>query len=252
MVLHIKNLSKNFKGLQAINNLSMDIRNSEMLGIIGPNGAGKSTLFNLLTGFLHPNSGEIIFDGKVITNLPSHTIARGGISRTFQTTRVFKDESVLNNVLVGLIPATNHDLWTTLIGRRKKNELQLSRLCEEVLHLIDLVEKSDILAGELDQEEQKRLAIGIAMATNPKLLLLDEPTAGVNIEEINHLVSIIRRIGKSGVTICLIEHKMKVVMELCERIIVLNHGEKIAEGTPQEVRHDEETVKAYLGEEYAT
>jgi len=254
MLLKVKNLSKEFGGLKAINNLSFDVTKGEMLGIIGPNGAGKSTLFNLLTGELSATGGKIIFEEKAVTALPTPMLARLGIVRTYQTTRTFMDESVLDNIMVGLILRTKHGVWDALKGGRKskREEKRLVKRCEEVIGFLDLESKADTLAGELAQEEQKRLAIGIAIATDPKLLLLDEPTGGINVEEINRLMGIIRRIWERGTTICLIEHKMKMVMELCERIIVLNYGRKIAEGTPQEVRHNEAAVKAYLGEEYAT
>jgi branched-chain amino acid transport system ATP-binding protein len=253
MLLKVKRLSKEFGGLRAINNLNFGVKKGEMLGIIGPNGAGKSTLFNLLTGELSTSGGEIIFEEKDVTDLPTPMLARLGIVRTYQTTRTFMDESVLNNIMIGLIPRIKHGVWDALIGgiSRRREEQRLIERCEEVIRFVDLEDKADSLAGELDQEEQKRLAIGIALATDPKLLLLDEPTGGINVEEINHLMGIIRRIWERGITVCLIEHKMKMVMELCERIIVLNYGRKIAEGTPQEVRRNEAAVKAYLGEEYA-
>jgi branched-chain amino acid transport system ATP-binding protein len=253
MLLEVRNLVKEFGGLRAIDNLSFDVNNGEILGIIGPNGSGKSTLFNLLTGVFTPTNGKILFKGNLITGLPTHVIAQRGIGKTFQTTRIFMDQTVLNNIMVGLVPRTKHSVWNALMSRRKmrRQEQRLLKRCEEVIRFVDLEEKVDGIAGEMGQEEQKRLAIGIALATEPKLLLLDEPTGGINIEEINHLMVIIRKIWSKGITICLIEHKMKMVMELCDRVMVLNYGTKIAEGTPQEVRHNEAAIKAYLGEEYA-
>lgn len=251
MTLEIKGLSKEFGGLTAINNLNLNVRKHELLGIIGPNGAGKSTLFNLLTGVVLPTRGEILFEGKNITNLPRHMFARKGIARTFQTTRIFPGERVFDNVMVGLIPNAGHGLWHALVNRAKKDDRFLFERCEKVLRLVDLEEKAGTLAGQLDQEKQKRLAIGIAMATDPKILFLDEPSGGINLDEIKNLIQIIRRISKTGTTICLIEHKMKMVMELCDRIAVLNYGEKIAEGTLEEIRSNEKAIKAYLGDEYA-
>jgi branched-chain amino acid transport system ATP-binding protein len=253
VLLTVRNLVKEFGGLQAINNLNFEVNKGEILGIIGPNGAGKSTLFNLLTGVLSSTKGEIIFDGSLINGLPSHVLAQRGIARTFQTTRIFMDQTVLNNIMIALVPKTQHSVWNAIMNRRKtkREENGLLKRCEELIRFIGIEEKANGLAGELGQEEQKRLAIGIAMATEPKLLLLDEPTGGINIEEINHLMDVIRKIWNKGITICLIEHKMKMVMELCERIIVLNYGTKIAEGTPTEVRRNEAAIKAYLGEEYA-
>ena len=254
MVLEVKGLLKDFGGLRAIDNLSFSVKQGEILGIIGPNGAGKSTLFNLLTGELKPTAGRIMLEEHAITGLPTHRLALRGIARTYQTTKIFMDESVLDNIMVGLIPRTRHGVWSALAGRRKKrkqNEEELFKRYEEIIRFVHLEEKAGALAGELGQEEQKRLAIGIALATDPKLLLLDEPTGGINIEEINNLMGIVRRISERGTTICLIEHKIRMVMELCERIIVLNYGQKIAEGTPLEIRSDEAAIKAYLGEEYA-
>ena len=253
MLLEVRNLVKEFGGLRAIDNLSFDVNEGEILGIIGPNGSGKSTLFNLLTGVLPSTSGKILFKENLIIGLPTHVIAQRGIARTFQTTRIFVDQTVLNNLMVGLVPRTKHSIWNALMSRvkMKREEQRLLKRCEEVIKFVDLEEKADGFAGELGQEEQKRLAIGIAIATEPKLLLLDEPTGGINIEEINHLMEIIRKIWNKRITVCLIEHKMKMVMELCDRIMVLNYGTKIAEGIPQEVRHNEAAIKAYLGEEYA-
>jgi branched-chain amino acid transport system ATP-binding protein len=253
MLLEVRNLIKEFGGLRAIDNLSFDVNEGEILGIIGPNGSGKTTLFNLLTGVLPSTSGKIFFKENLITGLSTHIIAQRGIARTFQTTRIFVDQTVLNNLMVSLVPKTKHSIWNALLrrGKTKREEKRLFKRCEEVIKFLDLEEKSESFAGELGQEEQKRLAIGIAITTEPKLLLLDEPTGGINIEEINHLTDIIRKICNKGITICLIEHKMKMVMELCERILVLNYGTKIAEGTPQEVRNNEAAIKAYLGEEYA-
>ncbi len=251
MFLEVKNLSKDFGGLRAINHLSFSVQQHELVGIIGPNGSGKSTLFHLLTGFLRPTEGKILLQDQPINGLPVHVIAQRGIARTFQATRIFMEATLVHNVLMGLLPGREHGVWGALFSKRKREEERLLQRCAEVLRIVDLEEAGARIARELDQEQQKRLAIGIAMATAPQLLLLDEPTGGINIEEINHLAKIIRRIWQSGVTICLIEHKMKMITELCERIIVLNYGEKIAEGTPREVMGNEAAIKAYLGEDYA-
>jgi branched-chain amino acid transport system ATP-binding protein len=252
MFLEVRNLSKEFGGLRAINHLSFSVQQHELVGIIGPNGSGKSTLFNLLTGFLSPQEGEILFQGRVVNGLPSHIIAQYGIGRTFQATRIFMEATLVDNVMIGLLPRTKHGVWNALMGKRRREEGRLLHRCREILQLVDLEEMSTKVAGELDQEQQKRLAIGIAIATDPQVLLLDEPTGGINIEEINHLTEIIRRIWQRGVTVCLIEHKLKMITELCGRIIVLNYGEKIAEGTPREVVRNEAAIKAYLGDEYAS
>jgi branched-chain amino acid transport system ATP-binding protein len=251
MFLEVKNISKNFGGLKAISNLSFGIEKHELVGVIGPNGAGKSTLFNLLTGFSHPTRGMITLEGQTINGLPAHKIARLGVTRTFQATRIIKEATLMNNVMVGLLSKIQHGVWDALIGLRKEEEQRFKYRCWEVLKVVGLEEMSTRIAGELDQEQQKRLAIAIAIATNPKLLLLDEPTGGVNVEEIDKLTKIIRRVWNEGITVCLIEHKLKMVTELCERIIVLNYGEKIAEGTPEEVMRNEDAIRVYLGEEHA-
>lgn len=253
VLLKVTKLTKGFGGLRAIDGLNIDVKRGQLLGIIGPNGAGKSTFFNILSGDLVPTSGEIFFEDDLISGLSNHAVAQKGISRTFQTTRIFRNVSVLENILMGLISGTKHGVWEALtkrMERRREDERLLERSCE-VLRFVHLENKASANASALDQEQQKRLAIGIAMARNPKLLLLDEPTGGVNVEEITHLMSIIRRIWEGGTTVCLIEHKMKMVMELCQNIVVLNYGQKIAEGTPDEIRHNPVAIKAYLGDEYA-
>ncbi len=251
MLLECRDIIKEFGGLRAINRLNLHVREGEILGIIGPNGSGKSTFFNLVTGFLPVTSGEIRYRGKNISKLPSHVIGRLGITRTFQTTRIFSKASVWDNIAVGVMPRVKHSVWRGLCRNRRKDEGLLAERCQEVLKVIGLEEYSGRIAGELDQEKQKRVAIGIGLATDPQLLLLDEPTGGINVEEVSQLINIIQRVSGRGITVCLIEHKMKMVMDLCERIVVLNYGEKIAEGKPDEIVRNAEAVKAYLGKEYA-
>ena len=252
MLLECKNIVKNFGGITAVNKINLSIKEGEILGIIGPNGSGKSTLFNLMTGFLPVTSGEILYKGKNITGEPSHSIGRLGIARTFQRTRIFLKETVRDNIAIGLIPKMKHSVWDTVTRGRKNEERLLSERCAEVLHIIGLYEYSERIAGELDQEKQKRVAIGIGLATDPILFLLDEPTGGINVEEVSQLIDIIKRVANKGITICLIEHKVKMIMELCSRIVVLNFGEKIVEGSPGEIIHNENAIRAYLGKEYVT
>jgi branched-chain amino acid transport system ATP-binding protein len=250
MLLQVNNLSINFGRLSVIRHLSFNVNDHEILGIIGPNGAGKSTLFNLLTGFLFPDSGDILFKGENINQVPAHIRVQQGMARTFQSTKIFLNQSVLDNLIVGLIPKKEKERGPSFLGRKCTDDTQLSRYGQELADFVGLNDRLDVRAGDLDQEARKRLAIGIALSTNPSLLLLDEPTGGINLEEINRLMDLIRNIAEKGITICLIEHKMKMIMELCQRIIVLNYGQKIAEGTPQEIRVNESAIKAYLGEEY--
>jgi len=250
VILKAKDLTKNFGGLSAINNVSFHIKEGEILGIIGPNGAGKSTLFDLLTGVQPPTEGEIEYNNENITGLKTYELAIQGMARTYQTTKLFNKISVKDNILVGMISRTRHNLWSIFVPKREKIKILHDDL-EKLLDFIGLKNKKDLIADQLDQEAQKRLAIGVALATKPKLLFLDEPTGGINVEEINRLIGLIAKIKNSGITVCLIEHKMKMVMELCERIMVLNYGKLIAEGTPQEIRSNEVCIQAYLGEEYA-
>lgn len=251
MLLQANNLSVHFGRLLVIHNLSFQVNDHEMLGIIGPNGAGKSTLFNLLTGFLFPDNGDILFKGKPITKMPAHIRVQQGMARTFQSTKLFLNQTVLDNLIVGIISGKKKERAPSFFGGENTGDAQLPRNGREIAHFVGLDDRLNVRAGDLDQEARKRLAIGIALSTNPSLLLLDEPTGGINVEEINRLMNLIRKIGEKGITVCLIEHKMKLIMELCQRIIVLNYGQKIAEGTPQEIRGNEYAIKAYLGEDYA-
>lgn len=251
MLLQANNLSIQFGRLLVIHDLSFQVNDHETLGIIGPNGAGKSTLFNLLTGFLFPDTGDILFKEKPITKMPAHNRVQQGMARTFQSTKLFLNQSVLDNLIVGLISGKKKGRASSFLMDGNTGEAHLPGDGREIAHFVGLDDRLHVRAGELDQEARKRLAIGIALSTNPSLLLLDEPTGGINIEEINRLMNLIRKIGEKGITVCLIEHKMKMIMELCQRIIVLNYGQKIAEGTPQEIRGNECAIKAYLGEDYA-
>ena len=250
MILKAIELTKDFGGLRAITDLNFDIKEGEILGIIGPNGAGKSTLFNLLTGVLPLTKGKIEYKNQNVTGLKTYELALKGMARTYQTTTLFNKITVKDNILVGMISRMKHSVWDALILKGKKHAALDSDI-ENIVEFIGLKNKDNVIADQLDQESQKRLAIGVALANKPKLLFLDEPTGGINVNEIKNLIKLIANINKSGVTICLIEHKMKMVMELCERIIVLNYGKLIAEGTPQEIRTNEACIQAYLGEEYA-
>jgi branched-chain amino acid transport system ATP-binding protein len=174
-----------------------------------------------------------------------------GLAWTFQSTKFFLDHSVLDNLTIGLIPRVKKGRLDCFFSQKNLGQRKLSHYCREIAEFVGLEDSLSVMARGLDQEAQKRLAIGIALSTNPNLFLLDEPTGGINIEETNRLMDIIRKIGEKGITICLIEHKMKMIMELCQRILVLNYGQKIAEGTPLEIRRNELAIKAYLGEEYA-
>ena len=252
--MQVKKLEKRFGGLTAVNDLSFDVFPGELLSIIGPNGAGKSTLFNLLTGIYKPTSGCVAINGQDITGCKPHEAARLGIARTFQKTTVFREHSALDNVIIGKTLHAKAGVLGAILRTPSHNrkELRTVEKAREILSFVGLVHRENTMVEELTEEARKRLSIAIALATDPSLLLLDEPTGGVNIEEIGRLMDLIQRVQKSGVTVCLIEHKMRMVMSISDRIIVLNHGRKLAEGTPKDVSTHEGVIQAYLGGRHAS
>jgi branched-chain amino acid transport system ATP-binding protein len=253
-LLEISGLSKNFGGLMALHHLNCHIHSGELLSIIGPNGSGKTTLFNLITGIYETRSGVIKFNGKEITGSKPHQVAWYGIGRTFQKTTVFKKSSVLDNVIIGHRLHTRTGIWGAIFKTpaARREEDKVKEKAREVLSFVGLSDRENQIAENITQEAQKRLSIAMALATEPKLLLLDEPTGGVNLEEIDGLIGLVKKIQRSGISICIIEHKMRMVMNISDRVIVLNHGEKIAEGASKEIVTNEEVIKAYLGTSYVT
>ena len=248
-LLKLKRVCKTFGGLVAVRSLDMSICEHEFVGLIGPNGAGKTTVFSLISGFHRITKGEILFRGEHIGKLRHHEVVQKGIARTFQSTVIFRKMSVVDNVILGshLYGGLNSVcslLPSSLIGKRM---VTITRRGAELLSLAGLEGKSNAYAEDLCHREQKVLQIVIAMASGPKLLLLDEPVAGMNPEEVGKTMRFINKLREFGVAILLIEHNMKAVMDHCERIIVLNYGSKIAEGPPGDVRRDENVIKAYLG-----
>jgi branched-chain amino acid transport system ATP-binding protein len=252
-MLKIENLSKRFGGLAAVNEVSTAIEKGKINAIIGPNGAGKTTFFNLISGVHKPTSGRILLDGTDVTHLRTDEVAKLGVSRTFQTTALFDNASVLDNLIVGHRLRTRSGLWDVLVGSsRLKNEEKVCReKARDALDFVGLSHMSNRMAGDISQEERKRVAFALALSTDPKVVLLDEPAGGVNPDETAGLAELIRKMVKHGLTVGLIEHKMNMIMSLADKIMVLNYGEKIAEGTPAEIRANPAVIDAYLGSEHA-
>ena len=251
-LLKTTKLSKVFGGLRAVSNFEMEINKGELIGLIGPNGAGKTTAFNLLTGVYEPTEGEIIFDGQSVVGLKPYQVTQKGIARTFQNIRLFSDMTVLDNVKVAYHFHMKYGLAEAVsrLGRYFGEEEELEEQAIRFLEIFQLADKKDEVAKNLPYGEQRRLEIARALAAKPKLLLLDEPAAGMNPQETQQLLQMIRWIRKEfDLTILLIEHDMSLVMNVCERIYVLDYGKIIASGTPDEIKNNKQVVEAYLGEE---
>lgn len=250
-LLEVKNLGISFGGLRAVDNLEMSIEEGSLVGLIGPNGAGKTTAFNLLTGVYQPTDGTITLDGKSMVGKKPSDICQAGIARTFQNIRLFAKMSVLDNVKVALHNHMKYSLATSIlhIGSYAKREREMDARALEILEVFELDGYADTLASNLPYGKQRKLEIARALATEPKLLLLDEPAAGMNPNETAELMETIELIrNKFGVTILLIEHDMKLVSGICEYLYVLNFGTELANGTPKEVLNDPKVLTAYLGE----
>ncbi len=237
MILQVENVTKHFGGLYALKGVSFEIQEGEIVGLIGPNGAGKTTLFNVISGFFRPDQGRVVFAGEVISHLKACDVSRRGLVRTFQVVKPFGNLTVLQNVMVGSFLQTGHP------GLARDRAL-------EVMDLVGLLDRQEKVAKSLTIADRKRLEVARALATRPRVLLLDEVMAGLNPTEFAQMLEILRRIRQQGVTLLVIEHIMAAIMNVSERILVLHHGEKIAEGAPKEVAKDRRVIDAYLGEEY--
>ena len=251
-LLDVKNLTKNFGGLTAVGDVTMELHEGELVGLIGPNGAGKTTLFNLLTGVYEPSEGTVTLDGSLLNGKAPYKIASLGLSRTFQNIRLFKDMTVLENVLVGFANRHNPHLFASFLRLPKfyQSEAELKTKALELLAIFNLDKDADTLAKNLPYGQQRRLEIVRALATEPKILFLDEPAAGMNPQETAELTQLIRQIKEQfKITIMLIEHDMSLVMEVTERIYVLEYGRLIAHGTPEEIKNNKRVIEAYLGGE---
>ena len=236
-LIEAEKVTKKFGGLMALQDVSFYINRGEILGLIGPNGAGKTTLFNAVAGVFRPESGKIRFNGEEITGLPPFKLSLKGIARTFQITKPFLNISVLDNMMVGALS-------------KERNLEAGKKISLEVLEFIGLASKKDLLAANLTLEDRKKLELARALATKPSLLLLDEVMAGLNPKEMEDTLRLIRRVHAEGMTIFIVEHVMKAIMSVSHRIMVLHHGEKIAEGTPNDIVQNQKVIDAYLGQSY--
>jgi branched-chain amino acid transport system ATP-binding protein len=237
MILEVKGVSKRFGGLQALTTVTFNLEQGRILGLIGPNGAGKTTLFNVINGVYTPDVGQVIFRGEDITGKPSFEVARRGLARTYQVVRPLQELTVRENVMVG-----------ACFGREKQHKGPAAETANEVLQTVGLRDRADQLAGSLNVAQKKRLEMARALAARPYLLLLDEVLAGLNPSEITGMIETVRLIRERGITILMIEHVMQALMSLSDEVIVLDYGELIAAGTPDEVVHNPQVIEAYLGD----
>ena len=248
-MLKIEGLGKRFGGLAAVSSLDVSINQGDIMGLIGPNGAGKTTVFNLITGFLKPTMGSVVLDGHDVTAKSPHYIAAKGIARTFQATNIFSEYSVLDNVILASHLKSEVGFWRTFLHTpaSRRSDGKILEKSRAILKLVGMERFADVTAKNLAHGHKRILGIAIALAAEPILLLLDEPLGGMNAGEVSETVDLTKKLWQKGITILLIEHNMRAAMSLCKRIVVLNFGRKIAEGSPEEIKEDEKVIQAYLG-----
>jgi branched-chain amino acid transport system ATP-binding protein len=251
-ILRVENLRKIFGGLVALNGVSFEVAGKGIHAVIGPNGAGKTTALNVISGIYPPTSGRIFLDGKDITHLRPHQVAYQGVTRTFQNLQVFRNMTVLENVMVGLHSKTTCEFTSCLLHlpRLKREEKVVRERAAEILEVLHLEDKAALMSGGLPYGDQKRVEVARALAASPRLILMDEPVAGLNLNETEEMAEIILKIRETGTTVLLVEHDMNLVMTVSDEIAVLNYGEKIAQGKPREIQTDERVAEAYLGREF--
>lgn len=248
-MLQVEGLTKRFGGLTAVNSIDLSIQPGELVGLIGPNGAGKTTFFNLLTGYIRPSAGSVTFEGKNITNKKPHYVASKGMVRTFQQDNVFAKLTAVDNLVLAAHVHSRISAWQTIFRTpaSRHREKEVRTRAEEVLEMVGLGSLVNCQAGSLAHGHKRMLGIGVALMCRPKLLLLDEPLAGMNAAEVEDTLALVRKLWDAGLTVLLIEHNMRAAMSVCERFLVLNFGTKIAEGTPNEIRSNPQVITAYLG-----
>lgn len=252
-LLELQRLTKNFGGLTAVNNLDLTVEKGQIMGLIGPNGAGKSTVFNMINGTFPPTKGKVIFKGKDITGLRSSSVARRGLISTFQIITLFREMTVLQNILLGFYLKSGIKFWPSLFNTPSSRitEKKLLERAGELVEFVGLKEKQNETAKNLSHGHQRSLQLAISLAADPELLLLDEPFNGMSVGEYDVMMQKIRSIRDRGVTILIVEHVMSIIMELCNNVCVLSFGKKLAEGTPEDICINKEVIAAYLGNEYA-